>query len=495
VCLVRADSISSLTRSSAHCLDASVEKGEHLVNAAIARLARGDGRGSPINLGIDRSEVIRDAKVGNGVIYTHFKRRGRGDAVRGLVDEVLERLLEEQLRLRRETTTTYHDRAELAAEGAGRRAIMKALLDDLSLYGAVADADDLTRARERVYYLAVALCDASVSAGSQPISPEDEPSPDLRFRRHLMEMHIGHREALRDVYRGFLAAASRVPVHDVERIDLVLSTFLEGAVLVRRIAHGHASLTGGASDLSGEEITLNDDELVDAVLRIFIAMSQPAAGVDSETDAVLFGREGPPTATATAETVVYRDRGDMYATILETIDQLSSEETVSHCALHTSGTRQSRAVESEAFKKAVSGFLERGGQVRNLEKVGSLTELDRTVERLTSNLDSGHKMTFRALVMDSPPSLSPLILGDRVAFLGREDDGLIVDAIAFVDEVGRKWCETHYETQWHDEHAYTLATPNGLNLVGIDDAARRLEVLERQRARGLRVPGKDAPKP
>ena len=171
----------------------------------------------------------------------------------------------------------------------------------------------MTRARERAYYLAVALCDVSVSKGSLPISAEDPGRPDIRFQRHLLEMHLGHREALRDVYRDFLAAANRVPVHDVERIDLVISTFLEGAVLIRRIAHGHGQLDGG----DGEALALGDDELVDAVLRIFVAMSQPAAGVNSEPDAVLFGRERTSNAPASAETVVYRDRGDMYAAILD----------------------------------------------------------------------------------------------------------------------------------------------------------------------------------
>lgn len=479
-----AESIRPLTKSSADCLDSPVEKWEKLVDAAIARLARGDGSGALVDLGINRTEVIRDAQVGNGVIYTHFKSRGRGDPVRGLVDEVLTRILAEQIRLRRETTTNYRDRAELVAEGAGRRAIMKAILDDLSLYGAVAGGDDMTRARERVYYLAVALCDVSVSTGSRPISADDATRADLRFRSHLLEMHLGHREALRDVYRVFLAAANRVPVHDVERIDLVISTFLEGAVLIRRIAHGHRDLTGRLNGEAGGTISLDDDELVDAVLRIFVAMSQPAAGVNSEPDAVLFGRERTSSAPANAEAVVYRNRGDMYASILESFEQLSSEETVSHCALHTS-PRRSRTAEGEAMRLAISGFLERGGQVRNLEKVSSVAELEQTVARLEAELDSDRKMTFRVVVMDSPPSLSPLILGDHVAFLGREEDGLIVDAVSFVDEVGRNWCATHYETLWLDEHAYTLATPNGLNEVGIGDALRRLEALERQARRSV----------
>jgi hypothetical protein len=445
-----------------------VEKREQLVDAAIARLARGDGRGRLDNLGIMRSQVIEDAHTGSGVIDTHFKTRGHGDAVRGLVDEVLERILAEQLRLRRATTTTYRDRAEMVGEGAGRRAIVRAILDDLSLYGAVADGDEMAKARERVYYLAVALCDAS---------------SDLRFRKHLMEMHLGHREALRDAYRAFLAAADRVPVHAVGRIDLVISTFLEGAVLIRRMAHGPCSREEGTLDEAGESLML-DDELTDAVLRIFVAMSQPTASVNSKPDAVLIERERTSTAPTTADAVVYRDRSDMYTTILAAFDELPPQDTVSHCTLHTPGARRSRTREGEAMKRAVKEFLGRGGAVRSLEKVGSVAELDRTITRLESELDTGHGMTFRVLVMDSPPSLSPLILGNRIAFLGREHDGLIVDAIAFVDEVGRKWCAAHYDTLWHDEHAYTLATPNGFNKVGIGDALRRLEALEREGSAG-----------
>jgi hypothetical protein len=461
-----------------------MQKREELVDAVIARLARGDGNGAMGNLGVQRAQAIRDARVGNGVIDNHFNRKGRGNSVRGLVDHVLKRLLDEQLELGRKTTTTYQERAEMIADGAGREIIMRALLDDLALYGAVADADEVSRARERAYYLAVALCDATVSRTGEALSKTDRVRPDTRFRKYLVDVHSANREERQEIYSQLLHAAGRKPVHDIARVDLVMRTFLDGAVLTRRIDHGHGKLTRAARDPRAP-IALDDEKLLDAVLRIFVAMSQPTSGIDSGPGAVLFGEAAAAKSPIRSETVLYRKRNDLYGTILAGVESLGEGSVISHCALHTSGGRKSRTREGQRFKRAVWDLLDRGGSLRTLEKVTTLAELKTILARLKADGEANSDLTFRVLVMDSPPGLSPLILHGHAGFLGREVDGVIVDGVAFVEEPGRNWCEAHFQTLWDDERGYTLATPNGLNEIGIDNARRRLEELERQRNRGL----------
>jgi hypothetical protein len=76
--------------------------------------------------------------------------------------------------------------------------------------------------------------------------------------------------------------------------------------------------------------------------------------------------------------------------------------------------------------------------------------------------------------MDSPPALSPLLAGNRAAFLGREVDGLMVDAVGFFDDAGKRWCEAQFQTLWQDDRVHTLATANGFSELGIANARRHL---------------------
>lgn len=454
-----------------------MSKAERLIEASISRLARGNGRGALRDLGIDRTEVIRDAGVGTGVIYNHFGGRGRSNVVRGLADAVMDRLLQEQRRVAEDAAALYRTQAEALADGAGPSTIAKAILAQERQYGAVPDADDLTRARERAYYLAVALCDAATDGLQLPISPEtDKLHADRRFRRHLVEARSGHRSALIEVCRGLLRGAKREPVHDVERLELVIRTLFEGAMLLQRVAAGHGRLA--APDSAMGEMALEGDALVDAILRVFVALSKPvgAGGSESDPESALFGRKRTSMPREGHEVAFYPDRPAMHAAVLEAIDQLSSQETLALCALHRSEVGRSRPDDGQVVKPAVMRFLaDRGGQVRTLEKISSLPELDEKVDALSGQLAARYRITSRVLVMDSPPGLSPLLVGNRAAFLGREADGLMVDAVGFFADLGRRWCKALFDTLWHDERTYTLATPNGLNHRGIANVRRELE--------------------
>lgn len=455
---------------------------EKLLEAARARFARGDGKGPFLDLGIQTSEVIADAHVGKESFYQHFGRGGRRRARRNLADELIGELEAEQLRLRREALSIYGDRAELIAEGAGRKLIEKALVAELHLYGGVPDEDELTRARERLYYLAVALCDAMTTETGTAMSDADSLVPDRRFLRHLLTLHQRQQEELHSVYGEFLVAANRKPIQGVAHLERVISAFIEGALLQDRIAKGHGSRFQGSADAGVKALSLSDEEVTDAVLRIFIALSHPADGPAVDPDSVLFNRQSPKTRPSPSEVVVHSDRANLYETVTSAVQEMSVEETLSHCALHASGSRPRLTTQGSAFHTAVMQFTERGGTLLNLEKIDSLGDLEKTVEWLRDQISAGRHINFRALVMDAPPALSPLLIGERMAFLGRENDGVIVDGVKFVDEVGRRWCKDHFEVLWSDSRSYLLASPNGLQDRGIENARLQLHALERHHA-------------
>ena len=454
-------------------------KSDDIVEAAIARLARGDGAGGLRALGIQKAQLMRDSSASKGTLYSdRFKPDSHSDVAYGVLDVVMEKLLEEQLRLREEASEAYEERAEIVAYGGGRHAIASALLKELAQYGAVPDANDLTRARERAYYLAVALADVSASRFEQEaLSPDDEIEPDHRFRDHALILHRHHQDRLIELYGGFLAAANREPIHDVERVEAVISAFLEGVLLTRRVEQGHGGRTEKARRDEGSRPKLDDEGLVDALLRIFIAMSQPIGGVPTDPDVLLFGRDHASAEHIPSEAIVHRDRESAYEKVLAEIDRLGVGDTLSHCALHTAGARPLRTEQGERLADAQERLLARGGHLRDLVKLGSVEELEHIVARIAAERESDpyRSTSFRALVMDSPPSLSPMIAGGSAAFLGREVDGLIVDVVAFRDPAGISWCGAHYDTLWHDERAFPIATPKGLNPRAVDAARRALE--------------------
>jgi hypothetical protein len=446
-----------------------VSKAEELVEAAIARLARGDGKGALRDLGVRATEVRRDAGVSSGVLYNHFDG-SVGGPVKGLVNEVMNRLLHEQHRLAEAAMGYYATQAASFADGAGRDTLKAAILAREKDFSAVADADDVTRARERAYYLAVALADAG-TGDKERISPDDNVRGDPRFRRHAIEAHTTHRSTLMAVYETVLAKAGRRPAHDIDRLELVLRALFEGAMLLQRVAAGYGRLTAGVH--SEQALALRGEALVDAMMRVFVAMSEPVNGPKPDPDAVLFGSPRRSTANADCDAVFYRERQAMLQAISEAIDQLSSEETLTFCALH--GSRSER----QAVQAAVLRFLEeRGGHVRTLEKISTADQLEEKLVNLSDQLAAKHQITSRVLVMKSPPAMSLLLVGKQAAFLGREVDGLIVDAVAFVDDLGRSWCEAQADTLWYDESACTLVTPKGRNGRGIAKARRQLEALQ-----------------
>jgi hypothetical protein len=343
-----------------------VSKADQLIEAAIARLARGDGRGALLNLGIDRTQVIRDAEVGTGVLYNHFGDHGQSNSIRGLVDEVMRRLLLEQRRLAADVATLYHSQAEALTDGAGRPPIAKAIRAEEMIYGMGREADALARARQRAYYLAVALADADTSDLQLPISQDDHVRPDVRFRQYAIESRSGQQAATLDIYRSLLAATGREPVTSLKQLVLVIRALFEGAMLLKRVAAGRGRRTAQTDD---DLAALDGDLLVDAILRVFIAMSEPATSPPSDPDSVLFGRERDPVPRATCDAVCYRDRAAMLEAVLGEIDALSGDDTLSLCALHRSEISRLRADDGQLMRPVVVRFVSRGGDLRTLEKI------------------------------------------------------------------------------------------------------------------------------
>lgn len=436
-----------------------MSKPDDVVRGAIRRLAAGDGKGSLKNLGIQRAQAIADANVASGVIDTFGSNST--DPVGGVVARVLDEVLKEELRLLGESASRYRDYAEFVADGAGRATLAKAIAAQERLYGAVAEADPLTRARERAYFLSVALCDI-----------------DERFRNHLLGIQTGFREQLFEVYTNLLEATNREPVYDVERIELVVSALFEGASMLQRISAGRTALQRQPVEI--QRLALSGDALFDAILRVAIALSRPKGGVGIDPDAILFRGESSAVRTAT-EAVVHRADGDLYDVVTDEIAQLGTDETILHCSLHRSMSAQPhpRSSQGARLKQAMRTFARAGGRLENLEQIGSKTEFEETLELLRTTVAGHQDVTFRVLILDAPVTLCPLIIGNRIALLGRANDGAIVDGIAFRDESGRRWCRDHAEALWREPRGYTILTPSGFNERGIADARRHLEACER----------------
>jgi hypothetical protein len=445
---------------------------EHLLDAAVRRLANGDGAGGLRDLGVHRGQALRDSGVGVGVLYENFREAGYS-AVRGLADAMLDRLYEQHKARLDAVQASLLERVQALREGAGREVLTRAILDELSDRGAVADHPDPVRARERAYYLAVALVDAVGSDGSASAAAGEALERDLRFRGHLARTHMRGRETRLEAFRDLLDVTRRVPVHDLARLELTMRALLEGAVLLRRIAAAHERPGTCPTDSVGKALFLTEEATVDALLRMFIALSRPAPGADAnDPDVVIFGAEG---AIMAADAAVFTDRDALYERLVTEIDQLPAGQMVCHASLHVSAARPARTPQGERLKEAMRRFATvPQNHWRNLEKVDTLAELDQLIERLQESVARRDRITWRALLMDSPPALAPLIIGDRTAVLGREEDGLIVDAACFFSPSGHRWAASHFETLWRDERGYTIATPNGFNVRGIDDARRRL---------------------
>jgi hypothetical protein len=459
----------------------SVSQAEKLLGAAIARLSRGDGRGKLADLGIQGAQLVRDAGVSKGVFYrSEFRDRGDGNAVAGMVEAVLERLLSEQESVRETAVENYSAQAGSIAEGAGRGTIASALLKELRRYGAIPDeSTDLDRARERVYYLAIALCDSGESRDDNAID-SSKAAPDLRFRQHLLDVHGANRDALIEVYREYLRVARREPIGGAERIERVIGSFIEGALIFRRIGSSHPKVGGAGNKASPAALMLDDDDLVDAVLRLFVAMSYPAGGEPLDPDAVLF-RRGDLPPRASPEATLHIDADVLYADLIDLIDDLDKGCDLAHCSFYSAGISRVQPRRAEKMNEAIARFAARGGCLRNMEKISSVAELESTVVRLREQIEAGQEVHFRALLFDAPPSLAPLLIGERASFLIRQEGGRLLDAMGFVDDVGRDWCKSHYEALWADERGVTLASPDGINGHRVADARMRLEALERNR--------------
>lgn len=459
----------------------SMSQEERLLGAAITRLSRGDGKGKLTDLGIQGAQLVRDAGVSKGVFYqSEFRKRGDGDTVAGLVDAVLKRILTEQEGVRETAVENYSAQAGTIAEGAGRGTIATALLKELRRYGAIpTGSTNLDRARERVYYLAIALCDSAVSKDDNPID-SSEAAPDLRFRQHLLDVHAANREALIDVYQEFLRVARREPVGSAERIERVIGSFIEGTLIFRRIGSSHPEVGVAGNKASPAALMLDDDDLVDTVLRLFMAMSYPTGGEPPDPDTVLFRRgDLPPRASPEATLLI--DPDALYTELIELINELGSDCELAHCSLYTTGISRTQPRQAEKMNEAITRFAARGGCLRNMEKIGSVAELEATVARLRDQIAAKQEVHYRALLLDAPPGLAPLLVGERASFLVRQEGGRLLDAMGFVDDVGRNWCKSHYEALWADERGVTLASPDGINGHRVADARMRLEALERHR--------------
>jgi AcrR family transcriptional regulator len=415
---------------------------EHILAAAEALLMEGLGLA---RLGLTREAVSKRAGVVPGTYDYHFGPTSARD-LRAAVFERFRSSLLEELERNREG---YELAAEAVAQGSGSAVIRSALLRDLASLDA--GRSPTTAWRQRFHHLALALCD---------LEPEVA-GVDYQARlKELQEEANGISEGLYDLLsratgRGFVAG--------VDRTQRAIDAYLKGVAACRRFGKAPP-----------------DDEVVDTVLRLFYVTTTPTGGADIDLDAELFGREPGKDASVGTHTTIHRSREPLYEDVALALEALEPDDLMLHCALHNSLLEAKPPPDPLAQRifHAQRSHIRAGGRLRRVAHFTDLGQLEEHVEwiRQQANSSTPTRIESRALIMDAPPALSPVVAGHRLAALGREapGEGRIVDGLTFTDPQGIAFCEATFNSIWGDAHSYPIASPAGINRRGLDDARRRL---------------------
>lgn len=420
---------------------------EGILRAALAVL--GDGPPGLAGLGLTQEAIAEKVPWSPKTVSWHFGKGARRPLQQALAEFVRRQIIDEAAR----NAEDYAKAAQFMRDGArvnGREMLRQVLLDDLADY----QADDTagTRGRERLYYLMLALCD---------LAPRDT---GVNYARVLRATTVETQAGYAPVYDEFCSAAHREYVVDRDRTQRAINAYLEGVVAHRRFG-----------------MAPSDDEIVDTVLRLFYATTKPVGGADISIDSDLFGSAPPQDATSIgAQVTVHRVRQELYTEIAVALESLTLDETLLHCALH-SAIREDEAPRDPLTRRlwtAQQDHVNRGGRLRRIARFDDVNELDTYVEWLQQQLTDrpGARVETRVLVMDAPPALSPMVAGERLGALGREDRtiGGITDGVCFTDPHGVAFCAAVFNSIWTDARSYSIASPSGIDRAGVRNLRRSL---------------------
>lgn len=331
------------------------------------------------------------------------------------------------------------------------------------------DVPDQVRARERIYWLAVALCDRRSAASGIDLS-------DV-LARTASESRL----AYRTFYARLLEVSGREPVWGndgdaLTRLQNTITILLEGATVARRARY-----------------PFEDDDIVTATIALFHIFTRRPDESPFDLEAALRGLPQPETETPAPVTT---DTLSSYDQVVARLERLRDVEpgVVRHASLHgvsgavrTDGGLRPAAV--DAMRVAVNDLVRRGWKLRRL--VTLYTEDDFTREVATAGQihaetrhDDGEAGTVRvqATVGGVGGHAATVVVEGHFATIGLDDpdSGFVKDAV-FVDNPAliEFWVK-HFDQVFDDRsHTYVIWDRRGARHDHIEQLRARVKGMER----------------
>ncbi len=356
----------------------------------------------------------------------------------------------EQLRIEtRANSDGYLQAAESVAHGGGAEGVSAAVLADLRDF-LVYDGDDEKRARERMYYLALTLADT-----------------EQEIREELALGYRDFRETYAPAYKAFLEATHRRVASDTTETALrqALGALLEGFTAHQRIGVG-----------------IPEEVVVDAVIRLFLAYTVGPGEATRTVEEQALGRPTPVKGSrGPLDGFVHHTSESLYEAMVKAIELLENPEaTIGICSLHGHRGRRygARSEHAERLRTAIEGHVRDGGALNRIATYLNPDRLDQDLAELRemSERFPEARIESRALVIDAPPVLAPLLVGDKVGFLARDDhrrDG-VDGGIELRGQHGLQMCDLAFRDLWQDRRAEWIWTEAGPYTEGIENTRELL---------------------
>jgi hypothetical protein len=356
----------------------------------------------------------------------------------------------EQLRIEtRANSDGYLQAAEAVSQGGGAEGISAAVVADVRDF-IVDDADEETRARERMYYLALTLADN-----------------EAEIREELARGYQDFRDNYAPAYKAFLEATHRRIASDTTETALrqALGALMEGFTAHQRIGVG-----------------IPEDVVADAVMRVFLGYTVGPGEATRTVEEQALGRPAPVKGSrGPLDGIVHHTGESLYEAAIEAIEALTDPEAeIGLCSLHGHrGQRHGgRSEREDALRSAIEDHAGAGGVLNRLATYLSPDRLDQDLKEIESLCTRvpGARVEARALVIDTPPVLAPLLVGEEVAFLARDDHHLhgVDGGIEIRGSHGLQMCALAFRDLWQDHRSEWIWTKAGPYTEGIQNTRERL---------------------
>lgn len=193
-----------------------------------------------------------------------------------------------------------------------------------------------------------------------------------------------------------------------------------------------------------------------------------------------------PDTTDRVLGTVLTDPVDVYSRAAEEIAAICGRDdiTIEIASLYGRAGRNPPPAAEYASKveAACVAHILAGGRVRRVTSFVSETELDEELARQAQLRGSGvPKLRYElsAYPYETPPVLSPLVVGNRYAFLGLEDSQFagFFRSMKLDTPSAVAFCKEHFDMLWDNDDAVMLTNAVGVVDAGVAELRRRLTKL------------------